>query len=200
MEPASKWIGCGLFIGIAVGLGCDRYYNVESKISPKKSESIAVYEPSRELTVETPKQFDVSTITVSLKISISGFANSNGSCRVAVYLDQAHFNDPEYAIAKESISILDAKATWQVKIPIPVGTELDGEAVPPLAVSAYHDENENSRLDKNSFGIPSERYGFSNNPKRGYGPPKFSEATIILDTTEQLSNSIVTLEAPILIK
>ena len=200
MEPASKWIGCGLFFGIAVGLGCDRYNNVEAKISQKKSESIAIYEPRRELNVETPKQVNASTITVSLKISISGFANSNGSCRVAVYSGKTHFNDPEYAMAKESIHIVDSKAIWQVEVPIPVGTEQDGEAVSRLAVSAYHDENENSRLDKNSFGIPTERYGFSNNPKRGYGPPKFREVVMLLDSTEPLSNSKVSLDVPVLIK
>jgi len=200
MEPVSKWFGCGLFFVIAVGLGCDTNKNVEWKILPDKSESIAVYEPSGELIVETPKQVNISTITVSLKITISGFVHSNGSCRVAVYLGKAHFNDPEYAIAKESIRILDSKATWQVEIPIPVGTEQDGEAVPRLAVSAYHDENENSRLDKNSFGIPTERYGFSNNPKRAYGPPKFSEAAIMLNSTEQPNNSKATLEVPVLIK
>jgi uncharacterized protein (DUF2141 family) len=183
-----------------MGLGCDTVKNVESKIPPEKSKSIAVYEPSLDRTVETPKQADTKSITVSLKISISGFAHSDGSCRVAVYLGKAHFNDPEYAIAKESIDILDSKATWQVEIPIPLGTEQDGDAVPRLAVSAYHDENDNSRLDKNSFGIPTERYGFSNNPKRGYGPPKFSEAAMNLNSTEQLRDSNVTLEVPVLIK
>jgi uncharacterized protein (DUF2141 family) len=34
------------------------------------------------------------------------------------------------------------------------------------AVSAYQDANENERLDKNIFGIPKERYGFSNNSDR----------------------------------
>ncbi len=200
MELVSKWIGYGLLFVIALGPGCDANKDVKSKIPPKNSESIASYEPTPIAAAATPKQVKTNTITLSMKISISGFAHSNGSCRVAVYLGKAHFNEPEYAIAKESISILDSKATWQVEIPIPVGNEQDGEAVPPLAVSAYHDENENSRLDKNSFGIPTERYGFSNNPKRGYGPPKFSDAAINLNSTEQLSNSHGTLEVPVLIK
>ncbi len=183
-----------------MGLGCDTKKNVESKGPPDKSERIAVYEPSSEITVETSKQANTSTTTVSLKIDISGFAENNGACRVAIYLGKAHFNDPEYAIAKESVRIFDSKATWQVEIPIPLGTEQDGETVPRLAVSAYHDENENSRLDKNSFGIPTERYGFSNNPKRAYGPPKFSDAAIIVNSSEQPNNSKITFEVPIRIK
>ena len=66
--------------------------------------------------------------------------------------------------------------------------------------TAYHDENENSRLDKNAFGIPTERYGFSKNPKRGYGPPMFSETAIELISAKQLSDSNVTLKVPIQIK
>ena len=62
------------------------------------------------------------------------------------------------------------------------------------------DSNENSRLDKNAFGIPTERYGFSKNPKRGYGPPMFSETAIELISAKQLSDSNVTLKVPIQIK
>jgi uncharacterized protein (DUF2141 family) len=49
-----------------------------------------------------------------------------------------------------------------------------------LAICAYHDKNDNGRLDKNVFGIPTERYGFSNDPKRGFGPPTFEQASVDL--------------------
>jgi uncharacterized protein (DUF2141 family) len=52
------------------------------------------------------------------------------------------------------------------------------------AVSAHHDENGNDKLDKNAFGIPTEPYGFSNNPKRGFGPPKFDEVSFSVDGDE----------------
>ena len=32
------------------------------------------------------------------------------------------------------------------------------------AVQVMHDENDNNKLDTNFLGIPSEGYGFSNNP------------------------------------
>jgi uncharacterized protein (DUF2141 family) len=34
------------------------------------------------------------------------------------------------------------------------------------AVSVYQDSNDNEQLDKNIFGIPKEKYGFSNNAGR----------------------------------
>jgi uncharacterized protein (DUF2141 family) len=34
------------------------------------------------------------------------------------------------------------------------------------AVSVYQDRNDNGQLDKNAFGVPKEKYGFSNNARR----------------------------------
>jgi uncharacterized protein (DUF2141 family) len=44
----------------------------------------------------------------------------------------------------------------------------------PYAVSVYQDANDNEELDKNFFGIPKERYGFSNDSDRpNYGKCRF---------------------------
>lgn len=45
------------------------------------------------------------------------------------------------------------------------------------AVVVYQDLNNNGRLDRNRFGIPSEPYGFSNNPSTFFGPPGFDRAS-----------------------
>jgi uncharacterized protein (DUF2141 family) len=53
------------------------------------------------------------------------------------------------------------------------------------AVSVFHDENMNQKLDKNFVGVPKEGYGASNNPKKKMGPPSFEEAKFQLSGTEQ---------------
>ena len=53
------------------------------------------------------------------------------------------------------------------------------------AVSVFHDENMNRKLDKNFVGIPREGYGTSNNPKRKMGPPDFEEAKFQLTGAAQ---------------
>jgi hypothetical protein len=53
-------------------------------------------------------------------------------------------------------------------------------------VAVFHDENMNGQLDKNMFGIPKEGYGFSNNPKKSIGPPKFADAKFQLDQPEKV--------------
>jgi len=55
------------------------------------------------------------------------------------------------------------------------------------AITAIHDENDNGKLDSNLIGIPTERYGFSNNPSL-WGPPRFTDARVaIAGATQRLS-------------
>jgi len=44
------------------------------------------------------------------------------------------------------------------------------------AISVYHDENANKKLDRNMFGMPSEGYGFSRDAPIRMGPPSFDDA------------------------
>jgi uncharacterized protein (DUF2141 family) len=53
------------------------------------------------------------------------------------------------------------------------------------AISVFHDENMNKKLDKNFMGIPKEGYGASNNPKKKMGPPDFEEAKFQLSGPTQ---------------
>ena len=44
------------------------------------------------------------------------------------------------------------------------------------AISFFHDENDNNKMDSNFLGIPKEDYGCSNNAKGFMGPPKWEDA------------------------
>ena len=179
---------CLVSIAFGAFLGCHR--NETAFRSPTSTDS----------TVDGLKPTAASTCTVTIKVDMSGFVNDRGVSRVAVYLNPSHFNDPEYAVAKGAIDINDLKASWQVELRMAVQPEQSNEDLTRIAVCAYHDENENSTLDKNSFGIPSERYGFSNNPKRGFGPPKFNEAAIEFIPSIDFSDANKVFEFPILVK
>ncbi len=43
------------------------------------------------------------------------------------------------------------------------------------AISVYHDQNANGRIDFSDFGPPSEAYGSSNNPLPRMGPPLWDD-------------------------
>ncbi len=56
-----------------------------------------------------------------------------------------------------------------------VTVRFDSLTAEPKAVRLFHDENSNGTLDTNFFGIPTEGYGFSNNPRSRYGEPSFRD-------------------------
>jgi uncharacterized protein (DUF2141 family) len=53
------------------------------------------------------------------------------------------------------------------------------------AVSVYHDQNGNKKLDTNFLGIPNEGVGNSNNAKGHFGPPKYSDAKFMFTSDKQ---------------
>lgn len=50
------------------------------------------------------------------------------------------------------------------------------------AITAFHDANNDSKLNKGSFGIPEEGFGFSNNPQIGFSAPSFDETKFKVST------------------
>ncbi len=52
------------------------------------------------------------------------------------------------------------------------------------AVTVYHDENGNTDFDRSWLGIPTEGYGFSNDPVVFFGPPDYADAAFRLEDGE----------------
>lgn len=117
--------------------------------------------------------------TIQINLKILGVQGNKGSCRIAIYDSPKAFNKPEMALHKESVPLdgrsesSDDAVPWDATINIPNGMGVY------IAIAVYHDQNGNDQLDKNSLGIPIEPYGFSMNPKRGFGPPKFQEVSFV---------------------
>ena len=95
--------------------------------------------------------------TATLTIKVVGARNAKGKIGVALFQDPSAFpNDPSDAVRQQAVEIDANTLTAQVVFAdVPQGT---------YAVSVFHDENLNGKLDKNFVGIPKEGYGASNNP------------------------------------
>lgn len=50
------------------------------------------------------------------------------------------------------------------------------------AVQVFHDANDNFDLDRNMIGMPLEGFGFSNDAPMRFGPPRFKDAAITVDS------------------
>tara|TARA_R110002050_G_scaffold80106_3_gene171445 strand:+ start:16483 stop:16791 length:309 start_codon:yes stop_codon:yes gene_type:complete len=55
------------------------------------------------------------------------------------------------------------------------------------AVAAFHDENSNDKIDKAFTGIPTEKYGFSNNVRGMIGPPDLEDQLVDLSKNNSIT-------------
>jgi uncharacterized protein (DUF2141 family) len=55
------------------------------------------------------------------------------------------------------------------------------------ALALYHDENANQKFDRSGLGLPTEGYGFSNNPTTLLGLPKFNSVRLNITHTGLLT-------------
>lgn len=102
-----------------------------------------------------------------IQVEVDGLHSDQGQVLCALFSSAADFPkkaDKAVARARSGISGKHAVCEFQS---VPPGT---------YAVSVFHDENSNGKLDTNFMGIPREGVGASNNAKGRFGPPKFSAA------------------------
>ena len=120
-----------------------------------------------------------NTDTATLALNIQNLETAEGEVHIALYDNEADFMKPEKRIAGLVIPV-KSRETRQVTLGnFPFGS---------YAIAAFHDLNNNGKLDKNTLGIPTEPYAFSNNPKIKWRAPAFQEvcfelrqATLTLD-------------------
>lgn len=99
----------------------------------------------------------------TLEVAVTGVRNDRGHLHIEVCPRELFLGD----------------CTIVARAPAHPGTTLvkvDGVAPGIYAVQAYHDENDNGRVDRGLFGIPKEGVGFSNDARIRLGPPKWSNA------------------------
>lgn len=114
--------------------------------------------------------------TETLSITVTGFKNYQGTINIAVFATSSGFPDkPESAIARRSVRLTGTD---------PV-IDFGGLSFGEYAVSVFHDENLNQKLDKNWLGIPKEGVGFSHNPKSLSSVPQFEDAKFSFQSKRQ---------------
>lgn len=100
----------------------------------------------------------------TINIEFSGIKTDKGDVYVAIYNTKESFLKTPY---KGDIVKVNDKKAFAIFKNIPEGD---------YAISAFHDENDNKKMDTKIFGIPKEPIGISNNAKGFFGPPKYKDA------------------------
>ncbi|WP_296123099.1 DUF2141 domain-containing protein [uncultured Bacteroides sp.] len=99
----------------------------------------------------------------NLTIEVRNIEKAEGHLYVAIYNSEETFMKKPLAAFR-----IDVKDT-SLSIPcrgLPAGT---------YAVSLFQDENGNGKLDSGAFGIPLEKFGFSNDAEGVMGPPSYGK-------------------------
>ena len=99
------------------------------------------------------------TFTLTIEVSITKY--DKGSILLALYNSKENYMEKTYR--SSNVSVKDKKAVILFEN-IEKGS---------YGFSFFHDVNDNKKLDTNFVGIPKEPYGFSNNQKGTFGPPKY---------------------------
>ena len=89
-----------------------------------------------------------------LIVTITDIREAQGSLMVAVTNSDAGWNNQAKPVAAQKVTAVKGELTLNFA-GLPAGH---------YAVQVMHDQNDNGKLDANFLGIPSEGYGFSNNP------------------------------------
>jgi uncharacterized protein (DUF2141 family)/uncharacterized membrane protein len=121
-----------------------------------------------------PAKLEAAGSSGTLIVTIRGLRSDVGRVRLAVFNRAAGFpEDGSVAFRAVATGIRDGQA------------EVRFDDLPPAdyAVSMYHDENDDAKLNKRLFGIPKEGYGVSNNVVHARRAPTFEEARFRLNGT-----------------
>ncbi|GHV56907.1 hypothetical protein FACS1894182_04480 [Bacteroidia bacterium] len=108
-----------------------------------------------------------------LTLVVDGIENVKGHLMVALY-DKDNFR--KKPVSAQLVKV-EAETVVVVFENIPAGE---------YAVSLFQDENDNGKLDTGLFGIPTEKYGFSNNAKGQYGPPSYNDCRFIIEEDTEI--------------
>ncbi len=121
--------------------------------------------------VSVQNNFDIT-------INVKDANSNNGKMYIALYNTASGFLEKTYKADIIELKNTSCSVTFK---DIPEGT---------YAVSIFHDENNNGKLDTNFFGIPSEDYGCSNNATGFMGPPKWDDAKFQLTENKSVLISL----------
>jgi len=111
----------------------------------------------------------------SIEVTVEDVANNDGKIFLALYNSETNFLEKSYKGTKSEIMNNSSTITFE---DIPSGV---------YAISVFHDENDNGKMDTNFMGIPKEDYGCSNDASGFMGPPKWKDAKFELKTDKTIT-------------
>ena len=109
--------------------------------------------------------FSSGLMASEIIVNVNGLRSTEGKIQIAIWKNAEGFPE-DYS-----------KSMDQMLVPSTLSRAIfKNIEVGDYAVAVFHDKNNDNDLNRNGFGIPTEGFGFSNNPRIIFGPPKFNKA------------------------
>lgn len=123
----------------------------------------------------------IHAVAQTQRLVISNLNAASGKLYVAWYNDANSFRKPDKAVLQRVVEVPGGQDSVSVIFEkVREGT---------YAVAVFFDRNNNGRIDTNIFGMPKEKYGFSNNVFPFARAASFTEAAFKV-TAESQSQTI----------
>lgn len=135
-------------------------------------------ESTRSVPIETERSI-VSPMR-SVAIHVTGLKNQSSTLFVAVFDSAKGFPKPEHSRETTTVPVTTDSVDFSLSLPDDATT----------GIAIFQDLNGDGKLTKNSFGLPTEPYGFSNNARSTFGPPSFSQSAF--QVSEKTSSMEIT--------
>lgn len=114
----------------------------------------------------------------SIELHVVGIEEVKGELYIGLYDDNINFRNTDSVFMKQIVPV-DGHEIISVMENLPKSE---------YALTLFHDKNSNGKLDKNWFGKPKEKYGFSNHQKIRFKAPGFEKCSFYVsgDTEIQI--------------
>lgn len=110
-------------------------------------------------------------------VQVTNLENVKGTLYIGWYNNAEDFRINDKALYRAEINVNNLSEVTSVFEDIPVGS---------YAIAVFLDEDDDYKLDKNLFGIPKEKYGFSNNVLPALRAATFEESAFSLTDKSQI--------------
>jgi len=117
----------------------------------------------------------------NITVQISNVEGQTGEVLIGLYNKAEGFTLIEKVYQKGKIENISNDSMTYIFMNVPQGE---------YAISIFHDENSNRKLDKNFFAIPKEGYGFSNNLRPALRSATFEESMFEVNEDVNLTISM----------
>jgi uncharacterized protein (DUF2141 family) len=113
--------------------------------------------------------------TGNLEIKLNSLKNTKGRICLTVFSGPKGFPAGGKGSSLKSSRCIAAKSATVTFTNLPLGN---------YAIAAIHDSNSDGKLNTSPLGVPSEGFGFSNNPPLRFGPASFADSQVFVSGTK----------------